>query len=194
MSIKFSASERKQLWPWLTIAAIFVVTVIILRIQGRLWICSCGQIYLWVGDIWSSNNSQHIADPYAFSHILHGFVFLWLLVWAFPRLAMLWQLTLAVLIEATWEVVENSAFIIERYREATASLGYEGDAIINSVADLFFCAIGFFIARYLGFWRSLAVFILTEIILLIWIRDSLIVNVIMLIYPIDAIRVWQLGG
>ena len=194
MNISYFTENRKQIWPWLAILGVLLVTIVMLRIQGRLWICSCGQIYLWVSDIWSSDNSQHIADPYAFSHILHGFVFLWLLVWIWPRLAMLWQLCLAILIEAIWEVVENSALIIERYREATASLGYEGDAIVNSVADIAFCALGFMIARYLGFWRSLAVFILTEVILLIWIRDSLIVNVIMLIYPVDAIRVWQLGG
>ena len=194
MSVSYFTENRKRLWPWLAILAILITTIIVLRWQGRLWICACGQIYLWVGDVWSADNSQHIADPYAFSHILHGFVFLGLLAWAFPRMAMLWQLTLAVLIEAAWEVLENSAAIIERYREVTSSLGYEGDAIINSVADIVFCALGFMIARYLVFWRSLAVFVLTEVILLIWIRDSLIVNVIMLLYPIEGLRVWQLGG
>jgi hypothetical protein len=178
---------------WLAIAAVVVLTIVLLRSQGRLWICSCGQVYLWVGDIWSSDNSQHVFDPYSFTHVLHGFVFLWVLSWALPRLAPLWQLCLALTIESLWEVVENSAVIIQRYRETTLALGYEGDTVVNSLGDIVLCGLGLVLARQLGFRRTLALFVVTEVVLLFWIRDSLILNVIMLIYPIEAIKAWQLG-
>jgi hypothetical protein len=173
---------------------ILLVTIILLRSQGRLWICACGQIYLWTGDVWSSDNSQHLADPYSFSHVLHGLVFFWALAWTLPRLSLSWRLALAMAIEAAWEVFENSAFVINRYREATAALGYQGDTIVNSLGDILACALGFILAYYLGFWRSLLLFVVTEIVMLLWIRDSLIVNIIMLLYPIEALKVWQVGG
>jgi len=193
MTTDYFTSNHKKLWPWLTIAAVLVIAIALLRSQGRLWICSCGQIYVWVGDIWSSDNSQHLFDPYSFTHLLHGVVFFWLLALALPRLPVLWRLCMATAIEAAWEVFENSEFIIQRYREATASLGYEGDAIINSFGDILIMAAGFMLAYKLGFRRSLILFIVVELILIFWIRDSLILSIIMLIYPIEAIKVWQLA-
>ncbi|MCB0211564.1 MAG: DUF2585 family protein [Anaerolineae bacterium] len=183
----------KKLWPWLAMALILILTIILLRSQGRLWICACGQVYLWVGDIWSSDNSQHLFDPYAFTHLLHGVVFFWLLAWLLPQIPLLWRLSMAVGIEAAWEVLENSSIIINRYREATASLGYEGDAIINSVGDILIMAFGFILAYKLGFRRSLILFIVVELILVFWIRDSLLLSILMLIYPIEAIKQWQLA-
>jgi hypothetical protein len=126
--------------------------------------------------------------------VLHGFVFCGLLAWGLPRLAPVWRLSLAVTVEALWEVLENSDFVIRRYREATAALGYEGDTVVNSLGDIFACGLGFVIARRLGFRRSLALFVLTEVVLLVWIKDSLTLNVLMLIYPIDAIKAWQTGS
>ncbi len=184
--------QRKR-WPILALTIILIVTVLLLRTQGRIWICACGQILLWAGDTMSSDNSQHISDPYTFTHILHGFIFFWLLVLILPRLSLTWRFVIAIFIEAAWEVVENTSFVIERYREVTASLGYTGDSIINSVADIFFCGIGFILVKYLGFWRSFILFIIIELILAFWIRDSLILNIIMLLYPLDAIKEWQLG-
>lgn len=159
--------------------------------QGRLWICACGRVLVWAGDIWSADNSQHLFDPYSFTHILHGFVFFWVAAWLWPRLAFSWQLWLAILVEATWEVAENSEVIIQRYRDATLALGYNGDTIINSLSDIALCGVGVVVARYLGLRRTLALFVLTEVILILWIRDSFLLNVLMLLYPIDAIRVWQ---
>ena len=193
MSAPHIWQNNKKLWPWLVMALILILTLVLLRSQGRLWICACGQIYLWVGDIWSSDNSQHLFDPYAFTHLLHGVVFFWLLAWLVPHIPLLWRLSIAVVIEAAWEVLENSAFIINRYREATASLGYEGDAIINSVGDILIMAAGFMVAYKLGFRRSLILFIIVELILVFWIRDSLLLSVLMLIYPIEAIKQWQLA-
>jgi hypothetical protein len=174
-------------------AIVLLLTVFLLRNQGRLWLCSCGQVYLWVGDVWSADNSQHLLDPYSFTHVLHGFAFCWLLALIVPQLSAIWRLWLAIAIESSWEVVENSEFIIQRYREATAALGYEGDTIINSLGDILVCGLGFWLAFRLGFRRSLALFVVTELVLLFWIRDSLVLNVVMLIYPIEAVKAWQLG-
>jgi hypothetical protein len=193
MRLQMPMDKTSRIWPGLAVAVILAGAVYQLRSQGRLWSCACGYFLLWTGDIWSSDNSQHLLDPYSFTHVLHGFLFWWLLAWILPRLSIIWRLTLAVSIEALWEVIENSNFVIQRYREATLALGYQGDTIINSLADVLLCALGFLIARWLGLRRSLLVFVAIEILLLIWIRDSLILNILMLIYPIGGIREWQMG-
>ncbi len=161
--------------------------------QGRLWWCACGYLWLWSGDAWSADNSQHLFDPYTFTHVLHGVVLYWLLAWGLPRVSPPWRLWLAVSMEALWELFENSTFIIERYRTATISLGYQGDTIVNSLGDILACGIGYVLARRLGFKNSLVLFVAIEVVLLIWIRDSLLLNVVMLIHPIDAIKTWQLS-
>ena len=183
----------KRVWPWLVIATATGFAAFQLGRQGRLWLCECGRVLVWAGDAWSSDNSQHLFDPYSFTHALHGFVFCGLLAWAWPRAAWQWRLALAVSIEALWEIVENSAFVIRRYREATLALGYQGDTVINSAGDICACALGFLLARSLGLRRALVVFALVEIVLLIWIRDSLLLNVLMLLYPLDAIKAWQMN-
>jgi len=172
---------------------VLVATAFQLQSQGRPWWCSCGEPYLWVGDTQSSHNSQHLFDPYSFTHVLHGLVICGLLTWGLPRLPPLWRLWLAVCIEALWEVVENSEFVIQRYRATTASLGYQGDTIANSLGDILSGAIGFVVASRLGLRYSIVLFVLTELVLLVWIKDSLLLNVIMLVYPVDAIKAWQLG-
>lgn len=184
--------KSSRIWPWFGIAAIFVATALMLRVQGRLWICSCGNVLFWAGNTCSSDNSQHFFDPYAFTHVLHGFMFFWLIAWLAPRLKPNWQLLIAVVAEAAWEVFENTQFIIDRYREETAALGYNGDTVINSFGDIICCLLGFLIARRLGFRRSLAVFIALELVLLIWIKDSLLLEILVLIYPTEAIKAWQM--
>jgi hypothetical protein len=184
----------RRILPWLAIVAVLVATAYQLRGQGRLWWCSCEYLLLWSGDPWSSDNSQHLLDPYSFTHVLHGFVLCGLLAWLAPRLPPVWQLWLAVSIEALWEVVENSEFVIRRYREETAALGYHGDTIVNSLGDILVCGLGFVLARRLGFRRTLALFVVAEVALVFLIRDSLLLNVIMLVYPIDEIKAWQAAG
>ena len=184
---------RNDLWPWLALAAVLAAAVGQLRSQGRLWWCACGHLSLWSGDIWSSHNSQHLLDPYSFTHVLHGLVLCGLLAWAFPRLPPVWRLVLALSVEALWEVVENSAFIIDRYRELTIALDYQGDTIANSLGDILSCGVGFVLAGRLGFWGSLVLFCVTELVLVLWIRDSLLLNVVMLICPMDAIQAWQMA-
>lgn len=184
----------RRVLPWLAIVAVLAVTAYQLRSEGRLWWCSCGYLLLWSNDPWSSDNSQHLLDPYSFTHLLHGFVLCGLLAVVAAWLSPAWRLWLAVSIEAVWEVVENSEFVIRRYRQETAALGYHGDTIVNSLGDILVCGLGFVLARYLGARRTLALFVMTEVVLVFWIRDSLLLNVLMLIYPVDAIRDWQAAG
>lgn len=155
--------------------------------------CTCGTFLFWNGDAWGSETSQHLFDPYTFTHLLHGLGFYGLIVLAVPRLRIVWRFWLAVLIESVWEVIENTNFVIQRYREATAALGYNGDSVINSLGDIVACACGVWIARQLGWKRSVVVFALVEIVLLVSIRDSLLLNIVMLIYPSETLRTWQAG-
>ena len=120
-------------------------------------------------------------------------MFFWITGLILSRVNIGWRFFIAILAEATWEVFENSSFIIEKYRENTASLDYFGDSIMNSVGDVLACAVGFWIAYKLGWWRSLIFFVFVEISLLLWIRDSLLLNIVMLVYPLDGIKHWQMG-
>jgi hypothetical protein len=176
-----------------TYLLIVIAAVVILQIQGRVWWCQAGDLAPWSWNIWSTHNSQHIIDPYSFTHVLHGVLEFWLIGLVFRRMPIVWRLALAVFIESSWEVAENSAAVIERYRSATISLDYFGDSIINSIADIACCSMGFLIAYKLRFWRSFALFVVTEILLIIFIRDSLIINIIMLLFPVEAIKTWQMG-
>lgn len=187
-------SGGKKLWPVLAIAATFIATAILLRFEGRLWICACGSVRAWSGQICSSDNSQHFLDPYSFTHMLHGFLFFWLIAWLASRLKSSWQLVLAVVVEGLWETFENTNFIIDRYRATTAALGYTGDTVVNSFGDILCCLVGFLIAQRLGLRRSFVVFVVLELILIFWIRDSLLLEIVMLIVSIDAIRMWQMCG
>jgi len=182
----------QKYWPVFAIVASFVATALLLRLEGRLWLCACGSIQLWSGQICSANNSQHFLDPYSFTHVLHGFLFFWLIAWLLSRLRANWQLALAVAVEAGWEVFENTNFIIDRYRSETAALGYNGDTVVNSFGDILCCLIGFIIARRLGLRRSLVVFDVLELVLIVWIKDSLLLEMLMLVVPIDAVRAWQM--
>lgn len=179
--------------PWLVTTVVLLGIVYGLQSQGRAWFCSCGYFLVWSGEPASSDTSQHLLDPYSFTHVLHGFVLCGLLAWAAAPLAPSWRLSLAVALEGVWEVVENSEFVIRRYREGTAALGYEGDAIVNSLGDVAVCGLGFVLAHHLGARRTFALFLATEVVLIAWIRDSLLLNVLMLIYPIEAIKAWQMG-
>jgi len=179
--------------PWVAMAALMAGTIYQLRSQGRLWWCACGQLSLWSGNTWIQHNSQHLVDPYSLTHVLHGMLLCGLFAWLCPRLPFAWRLWLAVSVEAVWEVVENTDIVIQRYRAVTASLDYLGDTVVNSLGDILSFGIGVAVARYLGFWRSLGLFLVTEVVLVVWIRDSLLLNILMLVYPVDAVRTWQMS-
>ncbi len=180
--------------PWLTIAAILLVTTAALKLEGRILWCDCGHSWLLVSDVWSHHCSPHPFDPYSLTHLSHGLIFFTALALLAPRLSIPWRLCTAIAIAAAWEIVENSTFIIDRYRTATMSLDYLGDSVINSLGDIASCWIGFVIAQRVGWRWTLAIFLAIELVLLALIRDNLTLNVIMLIYPIHVIKAWQSVG
>ena len=173
--------------------AIVVATAIILFAMDRLPFCKCGIVSLWSGDINSNQNSQQLADPYIFTHVVHG-AFLYSLVWLIfrDRVSVGTRFLVAVALESGWEILENTDFIIDKYREATISLDYYGDSILNSVGDILAMMSGFWLAWRLPVRVTVISMIALDLVLLFAIRDSLAVNIIMLIYPLDAIRQWQL--
>jgi hypothetical protein len=184
-------TDRSTVLQIVAACVIVLVMSVLLRAQGRLLICACGYVQIWTSDTCSSNNSQHLLDPYSFTHVLHGVMFFWLIALVFRRMAAGRQLLLALALEAAWEVFENSRLVIERYRTATAALGYQGDTVVNSIGDLLCALLGYVIARQLGARRSLILFLLVELILIVWIHDSLLLQILMLVRPVEAIKLWQ---
>jgi hypothetical protein len=171
-----------------------LVTVALLRGEGRRWWCACGRPWLWISDVWTSHCSQHLFDPYSLTHVSHGLILYPLLTWLRPRWSTAWKLRAIIAIAAGWEVLENSPFIINRYRAATMSLDYLGDSIANSLGDIFSCVVGCLIARRMGALGSALVFVGIELLLLVLMRDNLTLNVVMLIRPVPAIKAWQTAG
>lgn len=185
-------SRRANRETMLLIALIVAATAAVLLAMGRPLICTCGTIKLWEGAVNSSGNSQHLSDWYSFSHIIHGFLFYAGSWWLLRRRARLGdRFTLAILIESAWEIAENSPFIIDRYRTATAALGYTGDSVLNSLSDIAMMAAGFLFAARMPPRMTIAVAIAFELFTLWAIRDNLTLNVLMLTFPVDAIKEWQ---
>lgn len=191
-----AAIPRKQLTlrHYLVMGAIMIaIAATILLFMGRNPICTCGTIKLWVGETNSSDNSQHIADWYTLSHIIHGFLFygiLWIIARKQPVGV---RLLGAIFVEAAWEIFENTDMIVNRYREATIALGYVGDSVLNSVSDILFMVLGFFFAARAPLWLTVVLAIFFELLAGWVIRDNLTLNIVMLLYPLDAIKAWQ-GG
>ena len=180
--------------PWLPPLFLVLLAIAILLAMGRPPICTCGQVTLWVSSAASPETSQMLADWYSASHLIHGILFFGLLWLVARRVTIVWRLCIAILIEASWEIAENSPWIIDRYRSATAAVGYSGDSVLNSTSDIVMMILGFLAARRLPLWASVGIVIVLELIPLFVIRDNLTLNIIMLLSPSEAIKAWQAGG
>lgn len=184
-------AERRSLLPYLVAAGLVLAAAAALLAMGRVPICTCGTVRLWYGDVAGAGNSQHLADWYSPSHVIHGFLFYWFLWLVLPSLGFGWRLAIATAIEVAWEVVENSPWIIDRYRAVTISLDYYGDSVLNSVADVGFMMLGFWLASRLPVWLTVALAVAFEVTTMLVVRDGLVLNVLMLLWPLEAARAWQ---
>lgn len=176
------------------VGVLVIVMAFILLLMGRVPFCECGTVKLWHGVVVSPENSQHIADWYTPSHVIHGIFFYAVLSWLAASQPLGFRLLLATLLEATWEIAENTDAVINRYREATIALDYFGDSVLNSTFDILFMIFGFFLAARLPIWMSIGFVVIAEIAVAYIIRDNLTLNVLMLLYPLEAIKTWQMGG
>ncbi|MEY4731282.1 MAG: hypothetical protein RL681_228 [Candidatus Parcubacteria bacterium] len=205
MSWYHTISKRTYALAFFGILIVFAGT---LFAMGRLPICECGYVKLWQNDVMSAENSQHIADWYTFSHIIHGFLFFWLLWWVSRKffaksegpsqaesrgLPLGIRFLSAVLFEVAWEIIENSPWVIAYYRANTVSLGYVGDSILNSVFDVVWMSLGFLLARKFPIWVTITLAVLMELVAAYVIRDNLTLNILMFIYPFPALKAWQTG-
>ena len=174
--------------------AVLIVTGAIEFCMGRSPLGPDGRFGLWESDIWSNECSQRLADPYSFSHLTHGILFCGALWLAARKLPLRHRFVIALLLEAGWELLENSPLIINRYREATIALGYVGDSIMNSLSDVVMMSLGFWFACRVRPWVSVLAVLVMEIGCALWVRDNLTLNIIMLVHPFDAIKAWQSAG
>ncbi len=189
-----SAKLERARWIALAFAAVMLLTGAIELGMGRSLLGPDGKLGVWEGNIWSSECSQRLADPYSFTHIAHGMMFYGLLWLVARRLPVQHRFLLAVLLEAGWEILENSPFIINRYRQVTIALGYDGDSVINSLSDVLMMSLGFLIAFRLRPWITVSLFLAMEVACVVWVRDNLTLNIIMLLHPIESIKAWQMNG
>ncbi|PLK70220.1 hypothetical protein C0V73_16955 [Rhizobium sp. TH135] len=185
-------SEHATTRFWLAVTFVIILVQIVSQyLMGRIWICECGYVKLFEAGVNTPGNSQHLFDWYTPSHIIHGFLFYglgWLVMRRKPITA---KLALAALIEAAWEILENSPIVIDRYRTATMAVGYTGDSILNSGMDMVAMIAGFLFAARMPIWLTVVIALGFEVLTAIVIRDNLTLNVLMLVWPIEAVKTWQ---
>lgn len=185
---------KKHKFIILSTILVFGVVALIEYFSGRSLLGPDGKFGWWDGNVWGSENSQRVADAYSFSHIIHGilfYAFLWLVA---RKLPLKYRFLAALIIEAGWELLENSPIVINRYRETTIALGYVGDSVLNSVSDVGMMALGFLIARFSKVWICIVLIVVFELGCLFWVRDNLTLNVLMLVAPVESVRTWQSEG
>ncbi|MEX2642768.1 MAG: DUF2585 family protein [Acetobacterales bacterium] len=190
--MKWLERGSRGLWLFSLTGPLALQTLILLA-MGLPAICTCGHVELWHGNPSGPETSQHVADWYTFTHVLHGIGFYFLLWLIAPRMPFAWRFALAIGLEAAWEVLENTPLIVERYRQGALARGYSGDSIVNSVSDTLATALGVVMARFLPTRPVIALVIASELFLGYTIRDNLTLNIVQLVYPSEAISQWQTG-
>ncbi len=173
-------------------ATLVLVVPVLLVLMGRPLICTCGSVKLWFGDVFSSQISQHLLDWYAFSHVIHGFLSYMVLRWLFPERPVVFWAMLAILVEGIWEVAENTPWVIEYYRANTMSTKFVGDTVINSTMDVLAMITGFVTARRVPVWVTVVLFVGFELMTILLIRDGFLLNVLMFVWPLEAVKEWQM--
>ncbi len=191
---KFIDFLKKNKFIFISLIVVCGAVALIELQSGRSLLGPDGMFGWWDNNIWGSENSQRVADVYSFSHIIHGILFYGFLFWVARKLPLKYRFLIALLVEGGWELLENSSIIIDRYREATIAQGYVGDSVLNSTCDVLMMAIGFAFARFNKVWVSIAIIIIFELGTLWWVRDNLTLNVLMLVRPVESIKVWQAEG
>jgi Protein of unknown function (DUF2585) len=182
-------------WTDVVIGAVMIaLNGALLVAMGRPLVYQHGPVRLWSGDVASDQNSQQLADPYTFTHVTHGVLLFGLVGLVGRRLPARTRVVIAIALECAWEAFENTDTVIQRYRAATVSLGYYGDSVLNSTGDVLAATLGAILAAQLPVWLLVLVVVVVEIVLAVWIRDNLTLNIVMLLRPIEAIRRWQAGG
>lgn len=174
--------------------ALVAFQALVLWLMGQPFMCACGDVRLWQGEVLSPHNSQHLADWYTFSHFIHGLIFYWLLGKLLPQLPMGMRLVAAVGVEVGWEILENTTWLIDHYRQQALAQGYHGDSIINSLSDTAAMALGFVAAMRLPVWASVGAGVVLEATSLWFIRDGLVLNAVNLLHTFEFISRWQQGG
>ena len=173
------------------VGGLMLVQAITLHLLGRVWICTCGTVRLWVGDMHSSELSQQILDWYTPSHIIHGMIFYGLLHLLMPRLPVLTRLAIAVGVEVAWEIAENSPPVIAEYRKQATAAGYVGDSILNSLMDTVSMMTGFALAFLLPWRVTVALAVIAEITTGLLVHDNLTLNILNFIHRFPAVEAWQ---
>jgi Protein of unknown function (DUF2585) len=193
VSLSMPGSGRWRVPMPVTIGVLFGLAAIALRLEGRRWWCRCGRPTPWTGDIWSAHNSQHLFDPYSFTHLEHGLIFYAVLRplgrWFGPSR----RLILALALETLWEIIENTQPVINNYRKAALARGYEGDSVANSLGDIAACGLGLWLASRLPPRWSIALLVTMETVLLTVYRDNLVLNIVMQFFPFKSVEAWQMG-
>ncbi len=164
---------------------------LVLHLFGQPLFCACGVFKLWEGDVFSAGNSQQLSDWYSFSHVIHGFLFYFFTWILFPKVPALQRLLLAVGLEMTWEILENTPWIINKYREQALAQGYAGDSIINSVSDLLMMLFGFVLAWRFPVWSIIVLALGFELFTGWAIHDNLTLNILNFIHHFEFISEWQ---
>ncbi len=184
--------EDEKRWYWVLSAGLVLVVPVLLVLMDRPVICTCGSVKLWFGDVHSSQISQHLTDWYVFSHVIHGFLSYMVLRWVFPERPLIFCAMIAILVEGLWEVAENTPMVIEYYRANTMSTQFVGDTVINSTMDVLAMVVGFVMAHRVPVWVTVVLFVGFELMTIVLIRDGFLLNVLMFVWPLEAVKEWQM--